>query len=112
MVYFYNYYYFYNLYNYNFDYSRWIEPNQKYYFRMYDSLLPQEDKQGEQREKELAFKQETYVYESIITGLPRRVQDCPKSESFSNGTFMKVSLQGYREGYRIVPNLNLLVTVG
>lgn len=53
--------------------NRWILPNRKYYFSLYDSILPQDDKMKEQRDLELAEKQETYLYETEITGLPRRV---------------------------------------
>lgn len=67
-----------------FPVNRWIEPNKRYHFSLYDSVLPQCDSKSAQREEELAEKMKNYSYEDEITGLPRKVKKCPKSETFSS----------------------------
>ena len=53
--------------------NRWIEPQVKYEVFKYDSILPQHDSRKEQRNRELALKQERYKFQEEITGYPRMV---------------------------------------
>ena len=66
-----------------FPINRWIESDKEYTFALYDSILPQCDKHPDQRERELVEKRSTYSFEDAITGIPRKIKECPKSEKFS-----------------------------
>ena len=57
----------------HFPLNRWIHPDRKYVFDEFDSCLPQFDKRMEQRQLELEDKRKNYVFETVDTGLPRRV---------------------------------------
>lgn len=61
-----------------FPINRWIEPNRTYTFIMYDSLLPQFDKNIDQRTKELEEKCERYCLKGDSNEAPRQV--CPARE--------------------------------
>ena len=64
--------------------NRWIQPERRYTFIKYDSILPQLDDRVEQRKCELEEKRLDYVFDEKVKGLPKQVQHCPQQEVFSN----------------------------
>ena len=60
-------------YEFPFPINRWIEPNRTYTFTIYDSLLPQDDKNPDQRLKELEEKRERYGLKGDCDEAPKQV---------------------------------------
>lgn len=56
-----------------FPINRWIQPNRRYVFKLYDSVLPQDDLNIKQRKVEMQEKKEKYVYQEDASNTPRRV---------------------------------------
>ncbi|XP_013400520.1 allene oxide synthase-lipoxygenase protein [Lingula anatina] len=68
---------------YAFPIHRWIRPKCHYTFDIYDCMLPQCDKNIEQRKKELEEKKKTYAFRPEKIGSPIQVKDLPAEEEFS-----------------------------
>lgn len=56
-----------------FPVNRWIDANSQLMLSEYDSLLPVDDMQLDQREKELRARRETYTLSEKILGAPLQV---------------------------------------
>jgi len=58
---------------YYFPVLRWLRPNQRYKIEQFDTMLPQQDPNKEQRTKELEMKRELYQYGQSGPDLPVQV---------------------------------------
>ncbi|XP_071505993.1 allene oxide synthase-lipoxygenase protein-like [Diadema antillarum] len=67
-----------------FPVHRWVRADTRLNLKKYDTSLPQDDDQQEQRKRELERKRELYQLESKQEGLIPQVKDFPVDESFSN----------------------------
>lgn len=56
-----------------FPLQRWIHPGLKYTFEVYDSSLPQNDPNKEQRREELEERKKVYVFRKDAEGIPPQV---------------------------------------
>ncbi|XP_076352211.1 allene oxide synthase-lipoxygenase protein-like isoform X1 [Tachypleus tridentatus] len=67
-----------------FPINRWIKPNKRYIFKLYDCSLPQEDEHQQQRSEELAEKKQLYEYTQNIEGGPVQIKAIPEGENFTD----------------------------
>ncbi|XP_072043147.1 polyunsaturated fatty acid 5-lipoxygenase-like [Amphiura filiformis] len=66
-----------------FPVHRWLNADKKMKLKIYDSMLPQNDEEADQRKAELEEKKELYQFKSQ-EGMMPNIKECPSDEEFSH----------------------------